>query len=53
MLAEAEGDARSTDTVVLLASVGDHIGVAAVVLSWTMVNTVFAFRYARLYCASW
>lgn len=72
LLAEAEGDARSTDAVVLLASVAslaivadaqiryagrqDALSVAAVilavgavVLSWALVNTVFAFRYARLY----
>ncbi|WP_207400793.1 DUF1345 domain-containing protein [Actinomadura roseirufa] len=72
LLAEAEGDARSTDAVVLLASVAslaieadaqiryagrqDALSVTAVilvvlavVLSWALVNTVFAFRYARLY----
>ncbi|MFF0524079.1 DUF1345 domain-containing protein [Actinomadura nitritigenes] len=72
LLAEAEGDARSTDAAVLLASVAsvaieadaqiryagqqDALSVAAVilvvvavVLSWALVNTVFAFRYARLY----
>ncbi|WP_242900769.1 DUF1345 domain-containing protein [Actinomadura terrae] len=72
LLAEAEGDARSTDAAVLLASVAslaieahaqirfagrqDALSVTAVilvvlavVLSWALVNTVFAFRYARLY----
>ncbi|MEU4828265.1 DUF1345 domain-containing protein [Actinomadura sp. NPDC023710] len=72
VLAEAEGDARSTDAVVLLASVASLVivadtqiryagrrdalsvtavilAVSAVVLSWALVNTVFAFRYARLY----
>ena len=71
-VAQAEGQSRTTDTAVLIASVislgalvlalvqfsgGQDtaatasvvLSVFAVVLSWGLVNTVFALKYARLY----
>lgn len=70
-LAKEEGDARSTDTGVLIGAVASlgavalalvrtvsHtpltaalviLSVVTVVVSWGLVNTVFAFKYARLY----
>ena len=71
-VAEAEGQSRTTDTAVLIASVislgavvlalvqfsgGQDtaatasviLSVFAVALSWALVNTVFALKYARLY----
>ncbi|MEU6789144.1 DUF1345 domain-containing protein [Nonomuraea angiospora] len=70
-LAEEEGDARSTDTGVLIGAVASlgavvlalvraasHtplttalviLSMVTVVVSWGLVNTVFAFKYARLY----
>ncbi|GAA1654298.1 DUF1345 domain-containing protein [Nonomuraea maheshkhaliensis] len=70
-LAKDEGDARSTDTGVLIGAVASLGAVAlalvrtasntplttalvilsmvTVIVSWGLVNTVFAFKYARLY----
>ncbi|SEG96305.1 Uncharacterized membrane protein [Nonomuraea solani] len=70
-LATEEGDARSTDTGVLIGAVASlgavalalvrtasHtplttalviLSVVTVIVSWSLVNTVFAFKYARLY----